>query len=197
MLSILAASFALLVSATEALPDVAVTQPRWQVNAAASSGTPPVLPDGLSFGAAVEGQRRLSTFPGFLSARIVWSRASAANDAWIIDHHQFVAALGVGVAARLGVGRVWAQAGAGTSGLYEVLSRHQRLRIEVAQVSGGVETTFSAGPYAFAELGVALLMRGHVSGFLAGGPTLARTVVTGDVLTRLGGAVRLGVAYGF
>ena len=169
--------------------------PRWEVSAAVSSGTPAVLP-GLSLGVTGEVERRISTLPLFVSARLQWTSASAANESWIIDHQQFVAAIGGGVAATLGAGRVWAQAGGGASGLYEVLSRPQLQRIQNAGVSGGTETSFSLGPTAFAEVGVAVRMR-LVNAFVAGGPTAARTLVDGSGRWRAGGATRLGISYDF
>jgi hypothetical protein len=170
-------------------------RPRWEVSASVSSGTPAVLP-GLALGVTGEIERRISTLPLFVSARLQWSSASAANESWIIDHQQLIAAVGAGVAATLGAGRVWAQAGGGASGLYEVLSRHQLQRIQNAGVSGGTETSLNLGPTAFAEVGVAVRMR-LVNGFVAGGPTISRTLVDGSGLWRAGASARVGVSYDF
>lgn len=172
-------------------------EPRWELSASTSTGTPPVLSQGLALGAMAEIERRARGLPLFLSARLGWSRASAANQSWIIEHDQLLAAAGVGVGAGLGAGRIWAQAGGGASGLYEVLSRHQRQRIDSAGVRGGVKTALSLGIYGYAEIGVAVRLRGAVSGLLAAGPTLARTTVDRDPLWRLGAAARLGVALAF
>jgi hypothetical protein len=169
--------------------------PLWQVSGSAATATPAVLPQGLTLGATAEGARRLGR--GFVSARLGWSAASAANEAWIIDHHQFVAAIGLGASATLGAGHLWAQAGGGLHVLYEILSRHQRQRIEAAGVPGATETAVSLGPHAFAEFGLGVQMRGTVMGFLAAGPTVCRTRVDGAALWRVGGAARLGVAYDF
>jgi hypothetical protein len=175
----------------------AFASPRsWGISGSAATGTPPVL-DGVSLGATAEATRGIGGRGAFLSARLGWTAASAANTSWIIDHHQFVAAVGAGWSATLGAGRVWAQAGGGTSALYEILSRHQSARIEAANVPGATETSLSLGPHAFAELGLALRMRGSVSGFLAAGPTVCRASVEGATLWRFGASARLGVAYDF
>jgi hypothetical protein len=171
--------------------------PRWQLSVSAATATPMVLPKGLALGAALETQRRLSAAPLFLSARAAWTAASAANVEWIIDHNQLMAALGFGTLAQLGAGQVWAQAGAGIAGVYEVLSRHQLERIQMAGVPGGSETSLSFGPYGFAEVGVAVKMRGPVSGFLAGGPAVTRAQVAGNGVVRWGGFARVGVACEF
>ena len=171
--------------------------PRWQLSASAATATPMVLPRGLALGAAAEAQRRLNRGPLFLSARAGWTAASAANVEWIIDHHQLVAALGMGTLAQLGAGTVWAQAGGGIASVYEVLSRHQLERIQMAGVPGGTERSLSVGPYGFAELGVAVKMRGPVSGFLALGPAVSRARVDGSAVVRWGGFARAGVACDF
>jgi hypothetical protein len=175
----------------------AAASPRsWEVSGSAATGTPAVL-DGLSLGATAEATRGIGARGAFFSARLGWTAASAANTSWIIDHHQFIAAVGAGISATLGAGRVWAQAGGGTTVLYEILSRHQRGRIEAANVPGAVETSLSLGPHAFAELGLAVRMRGRVSGFLAAGPTVCRAGDEGALRWRPGVSARLGVAYDF
>jgi hypothetical protein len=178
-----------------ATDEAGAAPPRWEVSASVSSGTAAVLP-GLSLGAIGEVERRLSTLPLFVSARLQWTTASAANESWIIDHQQLIAAVGAGAAATLGVGRVWAQAGGGVGGLYEVLNRHQLQRIQSAGVPGGTETSLTLGPTAFAEVGVAIRMR-LVNAFVAGGPTLSRTLVAGSGLWRTGASARVGVSYDF
>jgi hypothetical protein len=195
MAAVLAVAFPRAVSADEG--DAAAEARRWAISASASTATPFVLPAGLSLGATAELLRRLGPGPVFLAARTGWTAASAANVAWIIDHHQFVAAVGAGLAARVGAGRLWAQAGGGAAALYEMLSRHQRDRVEAAGVPGGTESSFTLGPYGFAEVGVAVDMRGGVSGFLAAGPALTHTRVDGGALWRLGGFARVGVACAF
>jgi hypothetical protein len=169
--------------------------PRWELSAAASTETPSVLPHGVGVGASLEVARRAG--PLFFSGRLGWALASAANADWVIDHHQLVAALGVGLQRALGVGRVWVQAGAGASGLYEVLGRHQRQRIDAAGVPNGFQTSFSLGPYGFAEVGVAVRVKGPFGAFLAGGPALLRTEVEGAALWRAGASARLGMVCEF
>jgi hypothetical protein len=149
----------------------------------------------VGVGAQAELARRSG--PVFLSARLGWAQVSAANESWVIDHHQLTAALGLGLLRSAGVGRVWAQAGAGACGLYEVLSRHQRERIDAAGVPSGATTSWAAGPYAFAELGVALQVRGPLGVLVAAGPELLRTTVDGAALWRTGAAARLGVMLDF
>jgi hypothetical protein len=200
MLSLLASSFALLSVAAGVAPGTAgagVPEAGWRVSAAAVTGTPPVLPDGLSLGAMAEAQRRARARPLFFSARLEWTEASAASEAWIIDHHQFIGALAVGASVVIGAGRLWVQAGGGASVLREILSRHQRLRIDAAGVPGGAVRSLTVGPYGFADLGISILLRGSVSGFVAGGPTFARTTVDGGAHLRAGGSGRLGMAYDF
>jgi hypothetical protein len=166
----------------------------WQLNLDALTARPAVLP-GVSLGAAAEAQWHLSS--GYLLARLGWDRSSAANVEWIINHDQFIAALGAGLSATLGEGRLFLQAGAGASGIYEVLGRHQRQRIDTAGTPGGSRSTFTAGPLGFAEAGLALTVRNNVSCLLAVGPSVVRTVVSGSPLWRFGGSARLGVAYDF
>ena len=169
--------------------------PQWQLSLAVATGRPAVLP-GLATGVTAEADWRLST-PLFLFARAGWTTASAANVEWVIDHQQFTAVAGVGLSTALGVGRLFAQAGAGASGLYETLSRHQRQRIEAAGVPGGVETSFTVGAMAAAEGGVAISLLHGVSALFAGGPAATQTDVNGKRTWRVGGAARLGVAYDF
>jgi hypothetical protein len=191
-----AAALGLLVVAT-AFPARAADATAWQVNAGAAVGTPAALTSGFGLGATAEVQRRLRWAPLFVAGRLGWMEATAANQSWVIDHHQLMLAASAGAMADIGAGRIWAQAGGGAGGLYERLSRHQRERIDAAGVPGGVETSFTLGPYAFAEIGVALRLRGAAGGFLAAGPTLVRTSVEGRALWRWGGGARLGVAYDF
>src|SRR5688572_13416266 len=172
-------------------------EPRWEISAAAATATPPVLAQGLSLGATAELARRFAALPLLLSVRIGWTEASVANRSSVLGHHQMVAAIGVGAIARLGAGRLWLQAGGGASGVYEVLSRHGRRRIDTAGVPGGAQTSFVVGPHAFGEGGVAVRLRGAVSALLAAGPTLARTKLTGRTLWRWGGGARLGVTFEF
>jgi hypothetical protein len=170
---------------------------RWDINVAAAAGTPPALTTGVSMGAMAEVQRRLGRSPLFASARLGWTEATAANQSWTIDHHQFLVAGGVGATTTVGAGRLWAQLGAGASGLYELLGRQQRQRIEAAGVPGGVETSFTVGLHAFGELGVAIALRGGASGLLCLGPTVSRTRVEEATRWRPGVGARLGVAYDF
>jgi hypothetical protein len=172
-------------------------QARWVASLAAVSATPPVLASAVSVGAAAEVDRQLGDGPLFVSARIAWLAASAANQAWVIEHRQLLAAAGVGAAGALGVGRFWIQGGGGASGVHEQLGRHQRLRIEAAGVPGATVTTLVFGPHAFAEAGLALRLRGAVSVLVAAGPTLARTRVGGRARWRVGAGARLGAAVAF
>jgi hypothetical protein len=176
--------------------DGAQSRPRWEVSAAVSTGTPAVLP-GLAVGGMAEGERWIRSRPVFVCARIGWTADSAANDAWVIDHNQFVLAAGFGVSATLGAGRVWAELGGGAVGVYEVLSRHQLARIEAAGVPAGTETSFALGPYGFGDLGIGLRMWGRIRGFVAGGPSLSRVALTTGPLWRVGAEARLGFAYDF
>jgi hypothetical protein len=185
-----------LVLATAA-PAQAAGGPRWEVNASAVAGTPAALAQGVSLGAQAEMQRRLGGSPFFASTRLGWTEASAANQSWTIDHHQFLLAAGVGATTTLGAGRLWAQAGGGATGLYELLGRQQRQRIDAAGVPGGVERSFTLGLHAFGELGVAVAMRGAASAFLSLGPTLSRITVDDSPRWRAGLGARLGVAYDF
>jgi hypothetical protein len=171
--------------------------PRWELSAAALGGTPAVLVPSVALGATAELHRRLGATPLFIGARLGWMVAEAANESWTIEHHQPLAAVGLGVAGSLGAGRLWAEAGGGASGLYERLGRHQHLRIDAAGVPGSVQSSFAVGPYTFAEIGVGVRLRGAVSGVLAAGPTLVRTRVDGHPLWRAGAGARLGVAYDF
>jgi hypothetical protein len=186
-----------MVLATAAPALAQVEAPRWDLSVSAAAGTPAVLATGMSLGATGEVQRRLGARPLFASLRLGWTEASAANPSWTIDHHQFLLAGGVGAATTVGAGRLWAQIGAGATGLYELLGRQQRQRIEAAGVPGGVETSFTLGLEGFGELGVAVALRGGACGLLALGPTLSRTSVADGVRWRPGVGARLGVAYDF
>jgi hypothetical protein len=167
-----------------------------EVNASVTSGTPAVLP-GLAVGVTVEVQRRRATSPAFVAARLQWTEASGATASWVIDHDQFVAAAAAGLTATLGAGRVWAEVGAGAQGLREVLSRQELERMQQAGVPGSTESAFTVGPYGFGEVGAGLILRGCFRGFVAGGPTVARTTVDGGGLWRFGALARVGLAYDF
>jgi hypothetical protein len=177
--------------------DVQDARPRsTELSASATSGTPAVLP-GLAIGAAVEAQRQLGRGPLFVAARLQWSDATGANDAWIFDHNQFLLAGAAGASTTLGVARLWAEAGAGAQGLYETLTNHQGMRATAAGVPGASQSSFTVGAAGFVDVGVALLLRDPVRGFVAGGPTLARTTLDGGSVWRFGGQARVGVAYDF
>jgi hypothetical protein len=169
---------------------------RFEASLSITSGTPSVLP-GLATGVTAALDRRLRGGPLFVSGRLQWTDASAANEAWIIDHHQFFGAAAVGLTTSFGAGRLWAEVGGGGALLYEVLSRHQIERIQAAGVPGGTESSLAFGPAAFGEVGIALELRRPVRAVIAGGPTLARTDVAGSALWRLGGQGRVGIAYDF
>jgi hypothetical protein len=162
--------------------------PRWLLAAAVTTATPAALEDGLSLGVVGDVQRQVAR-RAFLSARFGWTSASSANRTWVIDHDQFVAAVGGGLAATRGAGRVWAQLGAGAIGLYERLGSNPAVAPR--------ESSFGLGPHAFGELGVALTLRGGWRGLVAGGPNVGLLKVNDQARVRLGAAVRVGVAYGF
>ena len=170
-------------------------QPRWDVNASVLTGSTASGLPGFALGAAAEARRHFGHGPVFGSLRLGWALASAANPNWLIDHHQLEAAVGVGASSSLGAGTFWAQGGAGVGGVYEVLRRHQVERIQTAGVPGGQESSLSLGPTLFGEVGVAVQLRGAVSGFMALGPWLFRTTVNGTPVVHGGAFARLGVAY--
>jgi hypothetical protein len=163
-------------------------QPRWLLTGAVTSATPVALADGLSLGMVADVQRQVGR-SAFLAARLGWSAASSANRSWVIDHDQFVAAVGGGVAATRGAGRVWAQLGAGAVTIYE--------RISPNLPFSPSESHFVLGPHAFGEVGVALLLRGGWRGVVALGPTFSVVNVNDTSRAQFGGAARVGVAYGF
>jgi hypothetical protein len=171
--------------------------PRWGVSVAVVSGTPAVLP-GLAIGAAGEVARRLGRGPWFVSGQLAVASASGANPSWTIDHRQMALALGLGVETELGAGKLWAEAGGGLLGLEEVLGRHQLERIQMAELGGGTETSFGLGPLGFAEVGVALRLRGALRARISGGPVVSRIDrASGDASWRLGAASKLGIGYEF
>ena len=133
--------------------------------------------------------------PFFVSGRLGWALASAANASWLIDHHQLQAAAALGAQRTLGEGRLFVQLGAGSSGVYEVLSRHQLQRIEAAGVPGAQQTSWSWGPEVFAEVGMSLHLRAGLSGLIAIGPCATWARVDGATQDRLGAFARLGAAY--
>ena len=92
---------------------------------------------------------------------------------------------------------MWAELGGGAAGLYEILTSHQVQRISAAGVPGGTQSSVTFGPYAFGEAGLGLVLRGAVRGFVAVGPTAARTTVDDAAVWRFGAIGRLGVAYDF
>jgi hypothetical protein len=194
------AAFVLLLAAGPVQAPVAPppsTSPRARdVSLAIASGTPAVLP-GIAVGVAADLRLPLGRGPLFLAARLQWTDASAANESWVIDHHQFVVAAAAGAAADVGMGRVWIAAGAGASGLWEQLGRHQLERLQAAAIPDATESAFTVGPYAFGEVGVAVAIRGAVRALVAGGPTVTRTMVDGSGVVRVGGMARIGAGYDF
>jgi hypothetical protein len=172
--------------------------PPTEVTLSVASGTAPVLP-GLAVGVTAEVRRRLyrTHLPLFVAARLQWTEASGANENWMIDHHQFVAAAATGLAGDFGPGRLWAEAGVGAAGVYEVLTRQGSERLMMDGFPTGNSTTFTVGPYAFGEVGAGLVLRGRVRAIVAGGPTVALTNVGGSGTWSVGGLGRLGVAYDF
>jgi hypothetical protein len=171
--------------------------PRWEVGVAVVSGTPAVLP-GLAIGAAGEVTRRLWQGPWFVAGQLAVASASGANPSWTIDHRQMALALGLGIETELGVGKLWAEAGGGLLGLEEVLGRHQLERIQMAELGGGTETSFGLGPLGFAEVGVALRLRGALRARISGGPVVSRIgLAAAGASWRLGAASKLGISYEF
>jgi hypothetical protein len=163
-------------------------EPRWLLAGAVTSATPAALADGLSLGLLGDVQRQLGP-RAFVSARLGWTAATAANRAWVIDHDQFVGALGGGWAVTHGAGRVWVQLGAGAVAVYEHLSPNQAFAPN--------QSSFAVGPYGFAEFGVALTLRGGWRGLVALGPVASLVSVNDTERFRFGGAARVGVGYGF
>jgi hypothetical protein len=176
---------------------IVLAPPRWEVSVAVVSGTPAVLP-GLAIGAAGEVARRLGHGPWFVSGQLAVAAASGANQSWTIDHRQMTLGLGLGIETELGVGKLWAEAGGGLLGLEEVLGRHQIERIQMADLGGGTETSVGLGPLGFAEVGVALRLRGALRARISGGPVVSRIDLTaGGASWRLGAASKLGIGYEF
>jgi hypothetical protein len=195
MLSATAALIIVLVADAADHPAIPVEPARGsEASLSIVSGTPPVL-SGLATGVAVEGQRHLAGRPLFLGGRLQWTDSSGANELWIIDHQQFIAAASIGVAASTGVARLWLQLGGGAAAVREVLTRHPG--DQGPGIAGGSESAFTVGPYAFGEGGAGLVLRGWVRAFMAAGPTVARTTVDGGGRWRVGALGRLGVAYDF
>jgi hypothetical protein len=182
-------------ASTDLAGEISAPSP-WAVSGAVATAAPAVLP-GVSVGAMIDVRRRLASGPLFLSLRARWTAASAGNDTWIIDHNQFELGPGFGVQRIVGAGRIWAAAGGGVVVLHELLSRHQLQRIQSAGVPGGTESSTALGPYGYAEVGVGVLLRGRVSGFIAGGPEAARVGLVDGAAWRLGAAARIGVTYDF
>ncbi|MBS2029746.1 MAG: hypothetical protein JST54_17735 [Deltaproteobacteria bacterium] len=184
----------LLVAAlADAPPDV--PGPRWELSAAAQTSTPLALDQGLALGATAEVRRTLGLSPFFASGRLGWALASAANESWLIDHHQLQLAAAIGAQRTLGSAQLFAQLGAGGAGVYEVLSRHQIQRIQAAGVPGGRQTSWSWGPELFGEIGLTLHLRAGIRGLIAVGPCATWARVDGATEDRLGGFARLGAAY--
>lgn len=193
-----------------AAPDVAVApivaavessaqparEPNLQLSIAAATKKPLALP-GVAVGAVTECLLRLPALPAFVFARLGYAQASAANVAWTIDHYQLDLAVGGGLAAQVGVGRLFVLVGGGASAVYQVLGRHQRQRISAAGVPGDAVTTLVGGPLALAEAGVELQLREEVSAVLAAGGDLARLAINGQQGWRARGSARVGVAYAF
>jgi hypothetical protein len=169
---------------------------RWSVSAAVATASAAALP-GLSVGGLADGRRRLREGPLFLSVRASWTAASAANETWVINHDELVAAAGLGAEKVAGAGRVWAVLGGGALVLHEALERHQLQRIQMAGVPGGTTSSLAAGPFAYAEVGVGVKLRGPFGGFVSGGPEASRLEVGSGARWHLGGAVRIGVTYDF
>jgi hypothetical protein len=168
----------------------------FEVNASVSGGTAAVLP-GVALGVTAELQRRRAANPLFVAARLQWTASSGATESWVINHDQFVAAVGAGLTTTVGAGRVWAEVGGGASGLREVLNRQELQRMQAAGVTGSTESSFTVGPYGFGELGAGLTLRGWFRGLVAAGPTVTWTTVDGSGLVRWGALARVGLAYDF
>ena len=85
-------------------------------------------------------------------------------------------------------GAWWIAAGAGASGLWEQLGRHQLERLQAAAVPDATESAFTVGPYAFGEVGVAVVIRGAQCArcWRAARPSRARQV-DGSGVVRVGG----------
>lgn len=179
------------------LPDVLQpSRPPWQVTLSVLSGTPAVLP-GLTVGGALEVSRQVRSGPWFVAGQLGLSSASAANASSAIDHRQLIVAVGLGVGARLGVGRLWAEAGAGALGIEETLTSHQQERIQMAGLPGGTQTSFVLGPYGFGEAGIGVVVRGALGARLSAGPIASRVALAGGNAWRFGAVAKVGFSYDF
>lgn len=171
--------------------------PRWRLQFGVTTATPAVLDVGVALGVTGEVLRHFGDGPLFASVRGGWAQSDGGNPAWAIAHHQAVAAAGLGVGHRLGPGRIWAQGGLGGVLVYELLSRHQSRRIADAGVPDATRSSWTLGPYAFAEFGAEVDLRGGFSATLSGGPCFFATKVDGATLQRFGLFGSIGVAYAF
>jgi hypothetical protein len=171
--------------------------PQWQARLSVDTVTPVALP-GLAIGGSADLSRQLFFGPLFAAVQASLTAASAANESWIIDHRQLVLAVALGARTRFGAGTVWGEAGAGALGIQEILSRHQLERIQMGNVGAGAQTSFASGPYAFAEVGVAVHIRGSVSAGVSAGPTVSRIMLSGDGHPwHFGVCTHLSVSYDF
>lgn len=191
--SALGAASALLLASAGA----AAEEPRWLASGGLWTASPLALESGLVVGASLRGQRRLLDGPLFAGVRASVGLTSEGNKAWVLEHRHGLLAAGVGAERTLGAGRVWAELGGGGLVVYELARRHQSERLVDLGLPGVVRESWSLGPSAFLELGVAVRFAGNWSATVAGGPTFTRQLVSGVARGVWGTQAAMGVEYAF
>ena len=171
--------------------------PNWNLHAALWTATPPALKTGLAVGGAIEAQFPLGDGPFFAAGRLALGDATEASTQWLFDDYETQALVALGMATKIDLAQLWFSLGAGGLLIEESLHRQQYQRLQADGIAGTVQSAWTMGPVASAELGVALNFAGAWSAVISGGPTVTRLNVSGARVVRWGGTAQLGVGYAF
>jgi hypothetical protein len=171
--------------------------PTWRLGGAVWTQPDVVSSEGQVLGASVDLRRSLGQGPFFVGGQVTSGWSETANQSWVFDRWHTTAAAAAGAAVHLGAGQAFVEVGAGGMWVQESYARHQAGRL--GQSAGAVVagSSFSIGPYAFGDAGMAVTVVDSWSFGVSGGPTVAAEKAGGEWQTAWGWHALVGVGYDF